>query len=180
MSARESPPNDSLTFGPRRRSSAPPQGPCSSWDIERGDVEASWRPFSPVGRASGGSSSPAFSSCGSRVPMRLQGPRATTRPMRAWTVGRRVVISLSVAGLFAGCDPATTVTVANECAYPIWVRIMGGSHSDLKNLAPGESLESSSFGSHALVGWSTEENQVGPLREVTKRLKLVVKGADCP
>jgi hypothetical protein len=87
---------------------------------------------------------------------------------------------LSLAVLLAACDPATRVTVANECAYPIWVRIMGGSHSDLKNLAPGESIESSSFGRHALVGWSTKENQVGPLREVTKRPKFVVRGAECP
>jgi hypothetical protein len=57
---------------------------------------------------------------------------------------------------------------------------MGGSQSDFKNLAPGESLESSSFGRHALVGWSAQENQVGPLREVTGHPQLVVDGADCP
>lgn len=98
-----------------------------------------------------------------------------------WGVPKRALaFGLVVAATLPMCDPGTIVTVTNRCAGPIWVRIMGGSHSELKQLAPGESLESASFGRDALVGWSAEENRVGPTREVTGRPHLEVAGSDCP
>lgn len=98
-----------------------------------------------------------------------------------WDVrSRAIAFGLVVAATLPMCDPGTNVTVTNRCAGPIWVRINGGGHSELKQLAPGESLESASIGRDALVGWSAEENRVGPTREVTGSPHLEVAGSDCP
>jgi hypothetical protein len=93
-------------------------------------------------------------------------------------------LGVAVLGACVG-DPVVTVTVRNDCATPVFVRVAGTvrqlERDDSTSLAPGDEVQEQSVGNAATVGWSATAYGEFKTTEIRGRTaSVVVSGHDCP